>query len=117
MVKARKDGANHVHAILTGYGEAPADFKLADGMNYNEYFQGHQIAMPQPLYGDDVEYADGTKATLDQEAMDVTAFLTWAAEPKLEDRKALGIQVLLYLGVLFVMVVAVKKAVWRNVDH
>lgn len=117
MVKARKDGANHVYGILTGFKDAPAGFKLMDGMNYNEYFAGHQIAMPQPLYGDDVEYADGTKSTLDQEAKDVTAFLAWAAEPKLEARKSLGIQVLFFLGVLFVFVVAVKRSVWRDVKH
>ena len=118
ITKARKNGANYVYAIMKGYGdEAPEGVELADGMAYHKYFSGHQIAMPQPLYGEDVEYADGTEPTLDQEARDITAFLAWAAEPELEQRKAMGIKVLLFLGVLFVMAVAVKKAVWRDVHH
>ncbi len=118
MTKARKNGANYLYAMMIGYSdEIPEDVALMEGMNYQKYFAGHQIAMPQPLYGDDIEYADGTEATLEQEARDVTAFLAWAAEPELEDRKSMGIKVLLFLGVLFVMVIAVKKAVWRNVKH
>ena len=126
MTKARKNGTNYLYGMMTGYSEEipevyPDDpekkFELMEGMSYHKYFTGHQTAMPQPLYGDDVEYADGTEATLEQEAKDVTAFLAWSAEPELEERKAMGIKVLLFLGVLFVMVVAVKKAVWRNVHH
>jgi len=118
IIKPRKNGANNMYAMMTGYlDEAPEGFELAEGMAYNIYFAGNQIAMPQPLYGDDVEYADGTEATLEQEAKDITAFLAWAAEPELEERKSMGIGVLIFLGVLFVMVVAVKKAVWRDVGH
>lgn len=117
MTKARKDGANYLYALLTGYAEAPEGVELMEGMSYNGYFPGHQIAMPQPLYGGDVEYADGTEATLEQEARDVTAFLAWAAEPELEERKSMGIKVLIFLVVLFVMAIAVKKAVWRDVHH
>lgn len=117
MTKARKNGWNHLYGILVGYDEAPDDFEMMEGMAYHKYFGGNQIAMPQPLYGDDVEYADGTEATLEQEAKDVTAFLAWAAEPEMEERKSLGIKVLLFLGLLFFMVLAVKKAVWRDVKH
>lgn len=118
MTKARKNGADHLFAMMAGYvDEAPEGVELAEGMAYHKYFTGNQIAMPQPLYGEDVEYADGTEATLEQEAKDVTAFLAWAAEPELEKRKSMGIKVLLFLGVLFVMAVAVKKAVWRDVHH
>lgn len=117
MTKARKGGANYVYAILTGYEDAPENVVMMEGMNYNHYFPGHQIAMPQPLYGGDVEYSDGTEATLEQEAKDVAAFLAWTAEPEMEARKSLGIKVLIFLAVLFVMAVAVKKAVWRNVHH
>ena len=91
IVKARSDGANYLHALLTGYVDAPADQKIPDGMYYNKYYSGKLIGMPQPLYEDGVEYADGTKATPDQMAKDVTAFLAWAAEPEMEDRKRLGI--------------------------
>jgi len=118
IIKARKNGAEYMYAMMIGYAdEAPEGVELAEGMAYHKYFAGHQIAMPQPLYGDDVEYADGTEATLEQEAKDITAFLAWAAEPELEERKSMGIKVLIFLGVLFVMTVAVKKAVWRDVGH
>jgi len=116
MTKARKGGASYVFAILTGYeDEPPEGFKLSEGMNYNRYFPGHQIAMPPPLFEGGVEYADGTKATVEQMAADVTAFLSWAAEPELEQRKALGIWVIGVLAVLFVMTIAVKRRVWSDV--
>ncbi len=57
------EGADYIHAILNGYVEAPADFKLGDGMNYNKYFHGHQIAMPQPLTDGAVTFADGAPNT------------------------------------------------------
>ena len=70
-------------------------------MNYNKYFPGHRIGMPPPLSTDgQVEYADGTKATVEQMVKDVSKFLTWAAEPELEQRKALGVKVMLFLIVL-----------------
>lgn len=71
--------------------------------------------MPQPLYGDDVEYLDGTEATIEQEARDVAVFLTWAAEPSLESRKKLGIKVLLFLAVLSALLYASKRKVWREI--
>jgi cytochrome c1 len=116
MTKARKNGANYLFALLTGYeDEPPAGFEMMDGMSYNKYFPGHQIAMPPPLFEDGVEYADGTAATVEQMAADITAFLAWAAEPELEERKALGIWALGVLAVLFVMTVAVKRRVWSDV--
>jgi len=117
MVKARKNGANYTYAMLTGYAEAPANYELMEGMAYHEYFPGNQIAMPQPLYGDDVEYADGTEATIEQEAADVTAFLAWAAEPELEARRSMGIKVLIFLIILTGMLIAVKRRIWSNVKH
>ena len=117
MPKARKDGPDYLPALLTGYAEAPEGFELLAGMNYNEYFPGHQIAMPQPLFADAVTYADGTAATADQMAEDVTAFLMWAAEPKLEARKSMGIKVLIFLVIFTAMLYAVKKKVWANVEH
>ncbi len=116
MTKARKNGANYMFALLTGYeDEPPAGVEMMDGMSYNRYFPGHQIAMPPPLYEGGVEYADGTEATVERMAADVTAFLAWAAEPELEERKAMGIGVLAVLGVLFVMTYLVKRRVWSDV--
>ena len=118
MVKARKRGADYLFALLTSYeDEPPAGVTLMAGMNYNRSFPGHQIAMPPPLYEGGVEYADGTEATVERMAADVTAFLTWTAEPELEDRKRLGIGVLTVLAALFVMVFAVKRRVWSDVKR
>ena len=86
IVKARAGGPDYVYRILTGYKDPPAGFKMLEGMNYNEYFPGHQIAMPPPLSDNAVTFADGTPATVPQMAHDVVTFLTWAAEPNLEDR-------------------------------
>jgi len=118
ITKARANGPDYVYALLTGYPEEPPEgVELMEGMYYNEYFPGHQIAMAQPLWGDDVEYADGTEATLEQEAKDVTAFLSWAGSPELEDRKRMGVKVLLFLIVFTGMLYAVKRKIWSDVDH
>jgi ubiquinol-cytochrome c reductase cytochrome c1 subunit len=112
MAKARVGGPSYIYAILTGYHEPPADMTMNAGMNYNLYFPGNQIAMPQPLTDGAVEYQDGTVASLDQEAHDVATFLMWAAEPKLEARKQTGINVMLFLVVLTGLLFAAKRKVW-----
>jgi ubiquinol-cytochrome c reductase cytochrome c1 subunit len=114
ITKARADGDNYVYSLLVGYVDAPAGFELSEGMNYNAYFSGHQIAMPSPLSEDGVEYADGTPATVDQMAKDVTVFLAWAAEPKLEQRKSMGMKVILFLLILAGLFYAVKRKVWSD---
>ena len=84
MVKARKDGANYIRSLLLGYTDSPDGFDVGEGY-YNKYMAGNIIAMPQPLYGDDVEYKDGTNASLEQEVNDLVTFLTWTSMPELED--------------------------------
>ena len=109
-------GADYIHALLTGYKEeAPAGFSLAGGKYYNVYFPGNTISMAPPLYPDGVEYADGTQATVDQQARDVAMFLNWVSEPELEQRKNLGIKVMLFLLVLTAMLYALKRKIWANV--
>lgn len=115
MAKARPGGADYLHALLTGYSDPPADFKLTQGLNYNKYFPGHQIAMAPPLADDAVGYTDGTKATVDQMASDVSHFLMWAAEPKMEERKRIGFQAILFLIVATGVFYAVKRKVWADV--
>ncbi|HEX7005537.1 MAG TPA: cytochrome c1 [Alphaproteobacteria bacterium] len=115
IVKARLGGADYIYSLLTGYTEPPADFKLQEGLHYNAVFAGHQIAMPPPLNDGQVQYADGTEATVDQMARDVTAFLAWAAEPELEARKRLGVKVVLFLILLTAMLYAIKRKVWADV--
>lgn len=115
ITKARKGGPDYVYAVLTGYTEPPAGYKMMDGMNYNTAFHGNQIAMPPPLAEGSVEYSDGTKATIPQMAHDVVTFLTWAAEPEMEARKRLGVKVILFLIVLTAMLYALKRQIWKDV--
>src|SRR6266849_2466357 len=90
ITKAREGGADYVYAIPTGYKDAPAAVKLNPNMYYDEYFAGHQIAMPPPLNPDQVKYADGTPGTVPQMAHDVVSFLSWAGEPTLDERHRMG---------------------------
>lgn len=115
IVKARPGHSDYVYSILTGYQDAPADVTLGDGMNYNPYFPGHQIAMAPPLSADAVEYADGTQATVDQMAKDVVSFLAWAGDPYMEQRRQLGVKVILFLVIFTLLLYAVKRKVWADV--
>lgn len=115
MTKARVGGPDYVYALLTGYGDAPAGVTLMEGMNYNKAFPGHQIAMPPPLNPDQVSYADGTKATVEQMAHDVTTYMAWAAEPELEARKRLGVKVILFLIILSGLLYIAKRKIWADV--
>ena len=115
IVKARPGGADYIYALLTGYEDPPADVTMMEGMNYNRYFPGHQIAMVAPLNPDQVEFADGTPATVEQMARDVTTFLAWAAEPELEQRRAMGFKVIIFLTILGGLAYAVKRKVWSDV--
>ena len=117
MAKARKNGPDYIYGLLTRYrDEAPEGTEIADGMNYNEVYPGYQIAMVAPLEDETVEYADGTKATLQQHAKDITTFLTWTASPEMEERKSLGIKVILFLVVWTAMLIALKKKIWSRLD-
>jgi ubiquinol-cytochrome c reductase cytochrome c1 subunit len=117
IVNAREGGPDYVYSILTGFADAPAGFKMQPGMNYNEYFPGHQIAMPQPLHDGQVAYADGTPNSIAQEAHDVVTFLAWAANPELVQRKQIGWRVVLFLVVMTGLTYAVKRKVWADVEH
>jgi ubiquinol-cytochrome c reductase cytochrome c1 subunit len=114
IVEARVNGPNYLYALLTGYKDPPAGMQMNDGMHFNEWFPGQQIAMGQPLNDDQVTYADGTKATVSQMAKDVTTFLAWASEPNMEARKALGMKVILFLIVFSGILYAVKRKVWSD---
>ena len=115
IVKARPGGPDYVYGILTGYKEPPANFNLLPGMNYNEFFPGHQIAMPPPLGDNALTFADGVPATVPQMAHDVTSFLTWAAEPRLEDRHRTGFKVTLFLVVAAGVFYAAKRKIWAPI--
>ena len=115
ITKAKKDGANYIYNLLLGYKDPPADIEVGDGMYYNIYMAGNQIAMPQPIYDESVDYADGTNNSAEQIAEDLVVFLTWAAEPELEERKNLGIKVILFFIVLGFIIFLAKNRLWREV--
>ncbi len=116
ITKAREDGSNYVHSLITGYADAPANWKVPDGLYYNPYFRSLNIAMPPPLAADDqVTYADGTKATRDQMARDVATFLTWTAEPKMEARKSTGVAAIIFLLIMTGLGYLSYKKVWADV--
>lgn len=115
IIKARHGGADYVYGILTGYEAPPAGIEMATGQHWNKMMAGNKIAMPAPLADGAVSYEDGTPGTVDQYARDVAQFLTWAAEPEMEQRKQTGIKVLLYLAVFAGLMYAVKRKIWAKV--
>ncbi|AHE51851.1 cytochrome c1 [Sphingomonas sanxanigenens] len=125
ITKARHDGSNYVHSLITGYRPQPAellkefpDAKTPDGLHFNPYFANLNLAMAPPLTGDgQVTYADGTKSTTDQMARDIAAFLTWTAEPKLENRKRTGVAVVGFLIILTVLAFLSYKNIWAGKKH
>ncbi|WP_338467534.1 cytochrome c1 [Novosphingobium sp. ZN18A2] len=131
ITKARHGGASYVHALLTGYADQVGykndkgqellkmfpDSKTPDGLHFNPYFANLNIAMPPPLVDDAVTYSDGTKATLDQEAQDVAAFLVWTAEPKLVKRRQVGWTVLGFLLFATILAYLAKRQIWAEKEH
>lgn len=117
IAKARMGGANYTYSVLVGYTDAPAGHVVPEGMSYNAYFPGHNIAMPKPLNDEQVTYADGTKASVEQMSHDVTAFLMWAAEPKLEERHGLGFKVMIFLTILTILFYFTNRKIWAPVKR
>jgi ubiquinol-cytochrome c reductase cytochrome c1 subunit len=116
LVKARPGGSNYIYSVLMGYEDPPVGMTLDDGVYYNKYMIGNKIKMSSPLNEDIVEYTDGTQATIDQMAKDVTTFLSWAAEPELEERHRTGVKVIIYLILLTTLVYLSMKKIWSRVD-
>ena len=114
ITKARANGADYLYSLLLGYEDAPTSTEVPDGMYYNNAYAGHLIAMPQPIYGDDVEYTDGAPTTPEGLAADVTHFLMWAAEPKMEVRKRIGVAAVFFLSIFLVMSYMAKRRVWAE---
>lgn len=116
ITKARAGGADYLYNLLNGYKDPPENLEISDGMYFNTIYPGNQIAMPMPIVDEIVEYEDETPATQDQIIRDVTSFLVWTAEPELEERKVLGIRVLIFLIIITLMLLAVKRKVWKDVE-
>ena len=116
IVKARAGGADYIYSLLNGYKDFPENFEASEGMYYNEFYPGYQIAMPSPIMDEIVEFDDGTEATHLQIARDVTSFLAWTAEPELEVRKSLGVKTIFFLVLLTIMLLGVKRKVWKHLE-
>ena len=116
LVKARPGGSAYIYSVLVGYEEPPAGVVLDDGVYYNKYMIGNKIKMSAPLLDGIIEYTDGTDSTVDQMAKDVTTFLSWAAEPELEERHRTGVKVILYLVLLTILVYLSMKKIWSRID-
>jgi len=117
ITSARANGPNYIFSLLAkGYNEnlMPENFHAYPGLHFNAYFPGQQIAMPAPLSPDIVEYQDGTVPTVEQMAMDVTEFLFWAANPHMENRKAIGIKVITFLIIFTIIMFYINKRVWNQ---
>ena len=125
MTKARHDGGAYVYSLLTGYQNQPAelvkkfpDSKTGPGLHYNPYFANLNIAMPPPIVAEgQVTYADGTKASVDQMAKDVSAFLIWTAEPKLQKRHEIGLAVIIFLLMATTLAYLSYRNSWAGVKH
>lgn len=116
MAKARVGGPNYIFSLMHGFkDEVPEGHVVPEGKYYNEYFPGGNISMPPQLFEDLVTYSDGTKATPDQMAQDISAFLNWAAEPELDARKSLGLKVMIFLAVFTALLYALKRQIWKNI--
>ncbi|MEL7150728.1 MAG: cytochrome c1 [Pseudomonadota bacterium] len=129
-------GPEYIASLLAGYTDPPecaADAEI-DGF-YNKVFvnggipdsckyedgtpkiDGSWIAMGQPLWGDDVEYEDGTEATIEQASKDVAAFLMWTAEPKQNARKEVGFIAVVFLIILSVLLYLTNKRLWAPIKR
>jgi ubiquinol-cytochrome c reductase cytochrome c1 subunit len=134
LVKAREGGADYIYSVVTGDGSvSPHALVVPPGKFFDPYIAGDLganwkgdpnkvptgglIAMPPPLAPDKVTYDDGTKATVDQEAKDVAAFLQWAADPKMEERKQTGVMVMIFLFLFSGLLYASYRAIWRDTAH
>jgi cytochrome c1 len=101
-------GADYIYSILNGYTHP-------DDPQWNLYYPGHRIAMPQPITDGAVKYEDGTPGTLQNYAKDMATFLTWASEPTLVERKKVGFRVMIFLIVLSALLYLTKKKIWAEV--
>ena len=116
LLKARSGGADYIYSVILGYEDPPEGMKLDDGVYYNKYMYGNKIKMPQQLYDDLVTYVDGTAATPEQMAKDITTFMAWTAEPKLEERHKFGFRAISYLIILTILVYFSMKKIWSRIE-
>ncbi|XP_029358020.1 cytochrome c1, heme protein, mitochondrial [Echeneis naucrates] len=112
IVNARHGGEDYVFSLLTGYCDPPAGVTVREGLYYNPYFPGQAIGMAPPIYNEVLEYDDGTPATMSQVAKDVCTFLRWAAEPEHDQRKRMGLKMLMGSAILIPLIYYMKRHRW-----
>jgi len=115
LVKARGGGVDYIYSLLQGYEDPPIGVSLDDGVYYNKYMYGNKIKMSNQLSEGLVEYSDGTNASVEQMAKDVSTFLMWTAEPHLETRHRMGFKAIVYLIILTTLVYFSMKRIWSRV--
>ena len=114
IVNARAGHSDYIYSLITGFGRTPpGNEKMARRMHYNPYYPGHQIAMPPPLTDNGITYADGTRASVDQQARDVVTFLAWAGDSKMENRETSIFSVMLYLILFIGLLYFSFRHIWR----
>ena len=116
LVKARGGGVDYIYSLLQGYEDPPTGLSLDDGVYYNKFMYGNKIKMSNQLSDGLVEYSDGTNATVEQMAKDVTTFLMWTAEPHLETRHRMGFKAIIYLIILTILVYFSMKKIWSRIE-
>jgi ubiquinol-cytochrome c reductase cytochrome c1 subunit len=121
ITKAREGGKDYIYSLLTGFqnppANLPAELKPGTGLHYNPYFANLNLAMAPPLAPNQVTYADGTKATVDQMSKDVSAFLVWTAEPKLVTRVKVGWAVVIFLSIFSILAYLSYRNIWADKKH
>ena len=117
IAKAREGGPNYIYSLLTGYRNPPAGVHLTPAQHYNPYFPGAAIGMPPPLAPGKVTFDDGKPSTIEQQGKDVAAFLMWAAEPKMEERKQFGLGAMIYLLIFSGLLWVSYRKIWKHVGH
>jgi ubiquinol-cytochrome c reductase cytochrome c1 subunit len=114
----QEGGPDYIYSLLTGYVDPPEGVEVAEGTHYNPYFaNAAALAMAPPISDDQVTYDDGSPQTLDQYSKDVSAFLMWAAEPHLEERKRTGFMVMVFLAIFTALIYLTKKSVYARKEH
>ena len=121
MTKARGNGPAYVYSLLTGYQNVPAalpkENRPGQGLHYNPYFANLNIAMAAPLADGQVTFDDGSKNNVQAMAKDVSAFLTWTAEPKMTQRKSVGWAALIFLIIFTGLAYLSYRQVWAGKEH
>jgi len=112
ITSARHGGEDYIFSLLTGYCDPPAGIEVREGMHYNPFFPGGVLGMAKSLFNEAIEYDDGTPATASQLAKDVVTFLRWAAEPEHDDRKRMGIKMLMIGSFLTAIAFYYKRHKW-----